>query len=455
MKQKRQVFEPYGLRARFALSLVLSILLCGFLFFILHNAADYYLTNYFERSVFMESHVQRQGESLQKYIRENDISSKNLEKLKKWEYRQPLILLELYSNGNCLYSSFYDIPDQEFRYDETIGDEDHIISVQLTDMKVQAVLYSDFTYKYYVLATAFSAALTLVLFVLLFLRSNQKMIRYICRLNEEVQILEGGNLEYQVSVEGNDEITDLARSMNRMKESFQQQMETEQNLHQANRRLVTEMSHDLRTPLTGMMLYLEILRSHRYTTEEELQDYLDKINAKAHHIKQLSDHLFEYSLTEMPKETTEPQQMRDAFLDVTDHFIDDLSAHGFSVVSELSWISCYVEVSEEFLRRIFENIASNIIKYADPAAEILISTIETAKSCGFSVMNTCAVSSCQMESNGVGIESIRTMMRRMNGSCMVEQTETAFEITLLFPKFPTSTSSSVSSSSVSSSASSE
>ncbi len=45
-------------------------------------------------------------------------------------------------------------------------------------------------------------------------------IRYICRLNEEVQILEGGNLEYQVSVEGNDEITDLAKSMNRMKESF-------------------------------------------------------------------------------------------------------------------------------------------------------------------------------------------------------------------------------------------
>lgn len=434
MKQKKRTFEPYGLRARFSLTLAISILVCGLLFFVLYTAADYYLTNYFERSTFMESHIQKQGESLQEYISENTISSKDLQKLKGWEYRQPLILLEVYSDGKCLYSSFYDVPDQEFRSNENVGDEDHIIPVQLTDMKVLAVLYSDFTYQYYVLGTALSAVLALILFVLLFLRSNQKMILYICRLNEEVQILEGGNLEYQVSVEGNDEITDLAESMNRMKESFQHQMETEQSLNQANRKLVTQMSHDLRTPLTGMMLYLEILRSHRYTTEDELQDYLEKIDAKAHHLKQLSDHLFKYSLSETPEERTEPQQMRDAFANVINHFIDDLSAHGFAVVPELTWASCYVDVNGEYLRRIFENITSNAVKYAEPTAEIIISTIETARFCGFSVMNTCAVSGCQTESNGIGIESIRTMMKLMSGSCSVEQTETAFEVTLLFPK---------------------
>ncbi len=165
MKQKKRVFEPYGLRARFALSLGVSLLLCGLLFFVLYNAADYYLTNYFERSTFLESHIQKQGESLQEYIDENGISSKDLQQLKKWEYRQPLILLELYSDGKCLYSSFYDVPDQEYRSNETVGDEDHIIPVQLTDMKVQAILYSDFTYQYYVLGTAISAVLALILLI--------------------------------------------------------------------------------------------------------------------------------------------------------------------------------------------------------------------------------------------------------------------------------------------------
>ena len=126
--------------------------------------------------------------------------------------------------------------------------------------------------------------------------------------------------------------------------------------------------------------------------------------------------------------------MRDVFANEMNHFIDDLSAHGFAVVSELTWASCYVDVNGEYLRRIFENIASNVVKYSEPAAEIIINTIDTTRSCGFSVMNTCAVSGCQTESNGIGIESIRTMMRQMNGNCTVEQTETAFEITLLFPK---------------------
>ena len=434
MKRKKRVFEPYGLRARFALSLGVSLLLCGLLFFVLYNASDYYLTNYFERSPFLESHIKKQGESLQEYISKNGISSKDLQQLKKWEYRQPLILLELYSDGKCLYSSFYDVPDRDFRFDQTVEKEDNLIPIQLSDIEAIAALYSDFTYQYYVIGTALSAVLALVLFILLFLRINRKLIHYICRLNEEVQILEGGNLEYQVSVEGNDEITDLAKSMNRMKESFQQQMETEQTLHQANRRLVTEMSHDLRTPLTGMMLYLEILRSHRYTTEAELQDYLEKIDAKAQHIKQLSDHLFEYSLTDTVKEKEETRQMRAAFANAIDRFKDELSEHGFTVISELIWVPCYVDVNNEHIRRILENIASNAVKYAEPSAEIIIRTIYTAGFCGFSVMNTCRDSESQTESNGIGIESIRTMMRQMRGRCTVEQTETAFEITLLFPK---------------------
>ena len=53
---------------------------------------------------------------------------------------------------------------------------------------------------------------------------------------------------------------------------------------------------------------------------------------------------------------------------------------------------------------------------------------------GVSVRNAKLTCCDRIDSNGVGIDSIRTMMRQMNGNCTVEQTETAFEITLLFPK---------------------
>lgn len=240
-------------------------------------------------------------------------------------------------------------------------------------------------------------------------------------------------MNYQVSVEGNNEITDLANSMNRMRETFWQQMETEQSLYRANKRLVTQMSHDLRTPLTGIMLYLEILRSHKYTSDKELQNYLEKIYSKANQMKQMSDHLFEYSLIETSEKKNNPQNMQIAFGEIINNFKDELSARGFWVILDIEWSSCYVNVNGEFLQRIFDNVISNILKYADRSEKITISTVDTGESCGFSVMNTCSVSNNQSEGNGIGIESIRTMMQQMGGTCTAKHTESCFEITLLFP----------------------
>ena len=434
MKRKNRAFKPYGLRAHFAISLVSSVLVCVLLFLVLYSVSDCFLTNYFEQSDFLNIHIQKQGENLQKYIKEKNISSKNLQQLEQWEYRQPLILLEVYSKERRIYSSFHDVSENSFQEERDNVNENHIVLIQLADMEAQAVLYSDFTYQYYIIGLALSAVFALLLFIFLFLRNSRKLIRYICRLNEEVQILEGGNLEYQVSVEGNDEITDLARSMNRMRESFQQQMESEQEVHRENRRLITEMSHDLRTPLTGILLYLEILRSHRYTSEEEIWDYLNKIDEKAHHMKQISDHLFSYSLTDVSEDKTMYRHMQDAFGRTIESFRDDLAAQGFSVVSDIEWCSGFVNVNDEYIRRIFENAASNIIKYGDPLEKVLISSAETKEYCGFSVINKCYCSGQKTESSGVGIESIRTMMRQMKGICTVEQTENSFELTLLFPR---------------------
>lgn len=63
-----------------------------------------------------------------------------------------------------------------------------------------------------------------------------------------------------------------------------------------------------------------------------------------------------------------------------------------------------------------------------------MSSVYTGHFIGISVRNFRSSGCDRTESNGIGIESSRTMMRQMNGRCTVEQTETAFEITLLFPK---------------------
>ena len=437
MRQKKHRRKPYGLRARLGLTLLLSGILCGGVFCGLYFSAEALLTEHFARSDLRGYHIQKQGQNLQRYIDENGISSKDLYKLRKWEHRQPVILLEIYSGTDCIYSSFYKpsaIRGNPVRVDLDPGERDNAVSIRLKDREVMAVLYSDYTYQYYVFGTALCVVLALVLFVVIFLWASRRLIAYICRLNEEVQVLEGGDLEHPVSLQGNDELTDLARSMNSMRLSFREQMEREQQLHQANRRLVSQMSHDMRTPLTGILLYLEILRSGRYETKAQLEDYLEKIDAKAHHLKQLSDHLFEYALESAPARQPEPQSAEQAFGRAVSLFQDDLAARGFRLDSEITWEPCFLQAPQDALSRIFENILSNIVKYADPDREILLGTVSTEKYFGFSVQNACAAEPAEKESSGIGIESIRSLMGQMGGICTVEQTEAVFEITLLFPK---------------------
>lgn len=432
MRQKKRYFNPYGMRARLGLSLLFSMIWCVFLFLVLNTGLDYLLMNYYEHSDFERIQQERQYDSLQDYIDANHVSSQDLQKLKKWEKKQPVILLELYEEDNCIYSSLYDAPVSSLVLNEGMENRDHIC-LRLADKEATAFIYSDFTYQLGFIITAISIVSALILFILLFLYNSNRLIRYICRLNEEVQILEGGNLEYCVSEEGNDEITDLARSMNRMRTTLQQQIETEQQLHQANRQLITEMSHDLRTPLTGIMLYLEVLRSQHYESEEQLQDYLAKIDAKAHHMKLLSDHLFEYTIQEPKSKQVEPLPMETALGQALETMVDDLNARDYKVETDLEWRNCFVQVNSEYIHRIFENIVSNIEKYGEKSATVRIDTLYNGQYCGLAVMNTFAERASLVESNGVGIESIRSMMKEMKGILCVERTDITFEMTLLFP----------------------
>lgn len=432
MKVINNIVNPYGLRAKLGIALVKSAIVSILLFTVLNSCIELLISNCVESFNFEDTFNQKLYDKLQDFIDDNSISSHNLSNLKKWEKKQPIILLELYENERCIYSSIYDAPVSSL----VLDDNKYLnksYTINLTDKAVLAFIYSDFTYELSVILTIISILLSFVIFILLFFYNIKKLLLYICRLNEEIQILEGGNLEYCVTEEGNDEITDLAKSMNRMRTTLQQQIETEKKLYQANRQLITEMSHDLRTPLTGIMLYLEILRTHRYETEEQLQDYLKKIDTKAHNMKLLSDHLFEYSMQEVTEKQIPIQTMEQAFIHEVKNLIEDLKARGFCVDSDLQWSNYYVQLNPEFIQRIFANIVSNIDKYGEKNAIVRIDTIAYENYCGISIINSFSSTPSQVESNGVGIESIRSMMKQMNGICNVEQTDSTFEITLSFP----------------------
>ena len=157
--------------------------------------------------------------------------------------------------------------------------------------------------------------LAVILLVVIVILGIHRPVRYIGRLKEECEILGSGDLDYQVTVQGKDELSLLARGLDNMRIALRESNEKEAELTAANRRMITEMSHDLRTPLTSLLIYTEILGKEAVKDPQQLMEYVRKIEKKARQIKRLSDNIFEYALIteETEAKLGEPQTLWSLF----------------------------------------------------------------------------------------------------------------------------------------------
>ena len=262
----------------------------------------------------------------------------------------------------------------------------------------------------------------------------RKKLAYILKLSNEVEILEGGSLDYPITIKGEDELAVLAEGLDSMRRSFQDMMRREEEIVRQNQRVVTEMSHDIRTPVTSIMLYTEILKKEQYDDEKQGKEYLDKIERKAGQLRQLTDHLFEYALFAGEQETVleEPEQFDLLFYDLISETCHYLEQKGFRIDLQVQWPEEKIRICSDYVMRIMDNITSNIVKYADPRFPVRIASIQENGQIGFCIENHIYNSDTVQESTGIGIQNMKNMMRKMNGECRVEQENDRFRIQIRF-----------------------
>ena len=260
------------------------------------------------------------------------------------EAENGLRALELYRGQTLVYSSFAPkggIPEKTERdpgdrvafYEWSPG-----YTLNFADGEAEALLYYNGLNDYYSTGCDILNMLCLLWwFPGFFLFNSRKIIRYILQLSEKIQAMEGGDLEHPITVRGHDELTTLASCLDSMRLTLRQQQEEEAQASAKVKSLITEMSHDLRTPLTTLLLYTEILRGHKYDTPEQEVDYLNKIDAKARQIKQLSDNLFEYAL--VTRDTVAvldpPAHFSEIFEEPLTELVETLQQRGFACALEL------------------------------------------------------------------------------------------------------------------------
>ena len=425
-----------------ALSAMASLLLLGFLQFLLNKSLHYY----FNQPEAQQRASQQQVEELQAYIDENEISCTDIDAINHWTREHWYNLLELYRDQKLIYSSY--APRRYYKDSEhgpTLSEIDKaqaifhewspVYTLTFSDGELTVQLYCNGFDAYYSTGCNILLVICLASFPLFFLWGSRGIVKYILQLSEEIQAMEGGDLDHPITVHGSDELTTLASSLDSMRLTLRQQHEDETAAAAKVKNLITEMSHDLRTPLTTLLLYTEILRHGKYETPAQAEDYLAKIDTKARQLKQLSDNLFEYAL--VTRDTVAvldpPARFSQIFEEPLTEMVGELQERGFTCALELGSEDDTLTVKEQYVRRILDNITSNMLKYADPAQDISIRFVKEDGKAGLAFENAILPGQHRTDSTKVGLTSIETMMEKMHSECRIQQGAERFCITLVFP----------------------
>ena len=274
------------------------------------------------------------------------------------------------------------------------------------------VHFAEFTeYLYHDISNIISiilAGLTVAIFMIVYI---QKMTSRILRLGNDVKVIAAGEIEHKIKTKGKDEIAELSENVDEMRNSLVETVKKEREAMESNTALITSMSHDIRTPLTVLLGYIDVMRSHS-EGDEEMQNYINAAESTALRLKKLSDDMFGYFLVFGGKDVGAEILPYDA-VTLLDQMLAEhvllLRENGYTidVSDEDCQAAAYATVNTDAkkLVRIFDNIFSNIYKYADKQKPIKITV--SGDSCEISLMfsNTVRTDGEQVESNGIGLKT--------------------------------------------------
>ena len=358
-------------------------------------------------------------QSLQDYVQEEQVTEDNIKQLVNWVRKQKNVYVTFYRDIDELLGPFMaNSGDEPYEVDTEYESMYYTINLyDGTPIKVQLEVYLDMNYMYWVDVAMYVTGG--IVFLLLLLLMIHHKIHYINRLESELKILGGGNLEYPITIKGNDEITSLAEGITALKNGFLEEQQMKAEAEKANMELVTAMSHDLRTPLTSLIGYLELLNMHRYENEEQLQKYLEYCRKKAFQIKKVSDRLFEYFLVygkeekELQLQTIPSEEMAE---DLCNGQFFDWQDRGGTIDCQIGELPGAVQVDSEYMQRVMDNLLSNLKKYGDPAYPLQIQIDEHQDMLHIRLKNHVLEQKNQIESTQIGLKTCRRIIENHGGT---------------------------------------
>lgn len=273
-----------------------------------------------------------------------------------------------------------------------------------------------------------SLFISLLLGGLLFYRQLLRKVRYMREIEKGTIILESGDLAYRIPERGQDELTKIAVSLNEMSQSLSEKIVSEAKATQAAREVISDLSHDIRTPLTILSGYLPTLLESDLSAEQ--RKYLELIYKKTQQITIRVNDLLEYATIFSGQRALHLEPLAVHIL--LEQLITELLPIT-EVTYQLNIPEAAVIVGDlKLLERLFDNIVSNLHQHADLTAGIMVAVTIEAMQLHLIIKNKIAASDTS-SGKSLGAKIATMIVELHHGQMTNIQTEQTYQTDIYLP----------------------
>lgn len=270
-------------------------------------------------------------------------------------------------------------------------------------------------------------------------------------ISDGVRHIKEGDLEYRIRKGGGQEFDEIATGIEHIAEGLDAAVTQEVKSERMKTELITNVSHDIKTPLTSILTYVDLLKKEGLASENAPR-YLEVLDMKSRRLKYLTDDLFEAAkassgdMTVTVSKIELVQFMEQAMGEMS----DKIEASGLTFVTAEQKEKMYVYADGKLLFRVIGNVIDNAIKYAANHSRVYIDFSRSEDQACIVVKNVSrdplnmteeelmerfkrGDESRHTEGSGLGLSIARNFMELMKGAFKIEIDGDLFKVMICFP----------------------
>ena len=245
--------------------------------------------------------------------------------------------------------------------------------------------------------------ISLLIFLVTFSDLMNITLKYIDVLSGTIQRVTAGDYEVEAPIKYDDELGLLAANNNALaktlsdkekeseilKENERMAYDAERNAEKQKNDLITNVAHDLRTPLTTIVGYLELIKNNQQLTKEEIQKYSSVAYEKSKRLQSMMDDLFEFTCLDQAnvKVHMTTINISELVLQIVDEFYPTFQEYHIIPEVKTSQNNLFIKGDGQLIARVFDNLLSNAVKYGKDGKKIKIKVLNDDETVTIKIMN--------------------------------------------------------------------